>query len=158
MFTTILIGAGATAFLDLASALRTRFFRAPPANYGLVGRWFVHAARGRIVHEAIAKSPAVKGERLIGWTAHYAIGVAFAAALLAAWPDWASRPTLIPAMLVGVGSVLAPFLIMQPGMGAGVAASRTPDPNAARLRSLITHALFGLGLYVAGVARLLAFQ
>jgi hypothetical protein len=154
MLTTILIGAGATAFLDFTSVLRTWLFKTSATNYGLVGRWLAHMARGRIVHEAIAKSPAVRGERLIGWTAHYAIGVAFAAALLTLWPDWASRPTLIPAMLVGVGSVLAPFLIMQPGMGAGVAASRTPDPNAARLRSLTTHAIFGLGLYVAGWARL----
>jgi hypothetical protein len=153
----ILIGAGATAFLDLASSLRTWFFGTPAANYALVGRWLAHAARGRIVHEAIAKSPAAKGERLIGWSAHYAIGVAFAAALLTAWPHWASQPTLAPAMFVGMGSVLAPFLVMQPGMGAGFFASLTPDPNAARLRSLITHALFGLGLYLAGVARLLVF-
>ena len=32
-------------------------------------------------------------------------------------------------------------------MGAGIAASRTPRPNAARLQSLVTHAVFGLGLF-----------
>ena len=36
---------------------------------------------------------------------------------------------------------------MQPGMGAGIAASRTPRPAAARVQSLLTHAIFGLGLY-----------
>lgn len=41
---------------------------------------------------------------------------------------------------------------MQPGMGAGIAASRTPNPRAARLQSLVTHAVFGLGLYLAGLA------
>jgi len=35
-------------------------------------------------------------------------------------------------------------------MGAGIAASRTPRPGAARLQSLVTHAVFGLGLYAAG--------
>ncbi|MEZ0237260.1 MAG: DUF2938 family protein [Methylophilaceae bacterium] len=35
-------------------------------------------------------------------------------------------------------------------MGAGIAASRTPRPNAARIQSLITHGVFGLGLYIAG--------
>jgi hypothetical protein len=53
-------------------------------------------------------------------------------------------------MIVGIGSVVAPFLLMQPGMGAGIAASRTPKPGAARLNSLVTHAVFGLGLYAAG--------
>jgi hypothetical protein len=53
-------------------------------------------------------------------------------------------------LLVGIGTVAAPFLLMQPGMGAGMAASRTPAPNAARLQSLLTHAVFGLGLYLGG--------
>jgi hypothetical protein len=39
---------------------------------------------------------------------------------------------------------------MQPGMGAGIAASRTPRPAAARVQSLITHTVFGVGLYAAG--------
>ena len=60
------------------------------------------------------------------------------------------RPTLIPALVVGIGTVVMPFFVMQPGMGAGIAARRTPRPQAARMQSLVTHALFGLGLYVGG--------
>ena len=40
---------------------------------------------------------------------------------------------------------------MQPGMGAGIAASKTPKPNAARLRSAMTHTVFGLGLYASAL-------
>lgn len=156
MWDAVVIGAGATAFMDLTSIVRAKL-GAPFPDYGLVGRWLAHAARGRVVHDAVAKSPAVKGEALIGWSAHYVIGVGYAALLLLAFPDWAAAPTLAPAMLVGVATVLAPFLIMQPGMGAGFFASRTPDPNTARLRSLISHALFGLGLYAAGLTRLAVF-
>jgi hypothetical protein len=106
--------------------------------------------RGRFRHDPIAASPQVRGERLIGWTAHYLTGIAFAAVLLALWGlDWARDPTLGPALIVGIGSVAAPFLMMQPGMGAGIAASRTPRPGAARVQSLLTHAIFGLGLYAA---------
>ena len=153
MIDAILIGAGATGFLDLWSAARARFFGAATPDYSLVGRWLVHATRGRLFHDAIAKSAPVKGERLIGWGAHYLIGIAFAAALLIGWgPAWTRQPTLIPALVVGIGSVAAPFLLMQPGMGLGIAASRTPNPAAARLRSLTTHAIFGLGLYAAGWA------
>lgn len=157
MWNAVLIGVGATAFLDVVATLRTSFFNASSPNYALVGRWLAHTARGRFFHDAIVKSAPVAGESLVGWCAHYAIGIAFAMVLLMAWPNWASQPTLIPAMLVGIGSVLAPFLIMQPGMGVGVAASRAPDPNIARLRSLTTHAIFGLGLYLAAWTRLIAF-
>ncbi|MBL8544921.1 MAG: DUF2938 family protein [Hyphomonadaceae bacterium] len=148
----ILIGIGATAFMDLTSVVRA-WLGAPFPDYGLVGRWLAHVARGRVRHDAIATSAAVEGEALIGWGAHYAIGVGYAALLLTAWPAWAAAPSLAPAMFVGVATVLAPFLIMQPGMGAGLFASRMADPGLARLRSLTSHALFGLGLYAAGLAR-----
>lgn len=158
MIEAILIGAGATAFLDLWSAARARLSGAPAPDYAPVGRWLAHMTRGRFFHEAISKSAPVRGERPIGWIAHYLTGIAFAAVLLTGWgAEWAREPALVPALVVGIGSVAAPFLLMQPAMGAGIAASRTPDPRAARLRSLTTHAVFGFGLYVAGwAARLIA--
>jgi len=147
---SVLIGSGATALMDLWVLARTRLLGIPAMSYGLVGRWLAGLPRGQFRHERIAASPAVRGERLIGWTAHYLIGIAFAAILLAIWGlDWTSRPTLAPALMVGLGSVAAPFLLMQPGMGAGIAASRTPRPNAARAQSIVTHAIFGLGLYAS---------
>jgi hypothetical protein len=159
MIDAILIGSGATAFLDLWSAARSRFFGAPKPDYAMVGRWLGHLARGRFFHEAISKSAPIKGERPIGWIAHYVIGVAFAAVLLALWGQaWVREPSLVPALLIGIGSVAAPFLLMQPGMGLGVAARRAANPRAARLRSLTTHIVFGFGLYAAGwAARLIEF-
>jgi hypothetical protein len=158
MIDAILIGAGATAFLDLWSAAWARFFGAPKPDYAPVGRWLAYMTRGRLFHDAIAESAPIRGERLIGWTAHYLTGIVFAAVLLTCWGvEWAREPTLIPSLVIGIGSVAAPFLVMQPAMGAGIAASRTPDPGAARLRSLTTHTIFGFGLYVAGwSARLIA--
>jgi hypothetical protein len=36
---------------------------------------------------------------------------------------------------------------MQPGMGMGIAASKTPNPKAARLKSIVSHTVYGIGLY-----------
>ena len=149
----ILIGAGATAVIDAWALARKRLRGIALPDYGLVGRWVAHLARGRFRHDAIATSPGVRCERAIGWTTHYVVGIAFASVLLGVWGiDWARHPTIAPALIVGIGSVVAPFLILQPGMGAGVFASRTPNPAAVRLRSLATHAVFGVGLYAAGWA------
>jgi hypothetical protein len=155
----ILIGTGATAFLDLWSVARAWMTGAQKPDYAMVGRWLAWLPRGRFFHDAIARSAPVRGERAIGWIAHYAIGIAFAGILLACWGSgWARNPALVPALIIGIGSIAAPFLLMQPGMGAGIAASRTPDPRAARLRSLVTHTVFGLGLYASGwAARLIDF-
>jgi hypothetical protein len=150
---TLLIGAGATALMDLWGIARKPLLGVAPPNYGLVGRWLAYMPRGRFRHDAIAAAPAVRGERLIGWTAHYLTGIAFAALLPAIWgAAWIEHPTLWPALALGISTVAAPFLVMQPGMGAGIAASRTPRPASARLQSLITHAVFGMGLYAAALA------
>jgi hypothetical protein len=147
------IGGGATALLDLWTLARQRITGTPVPDYGLVGRWLAWMPRGRFRHEAIARVAPVRGEAAVGWIAHYLIGITFALALLATWGlEWARQPTLGPALLVGLGTVAAPFLLMQPGMGAGFFASRTPDPRAARVRSLMVHAVFGLSLYLAALA------
>ena len=146
-----LIGAGATVVMDIWAAVQKQVLGIHPLDYRLVGRWLVHLTRGCFRHDSIVAATPQPGERLIGWTAHYLIGITFAAMLLAIWGiSWARRPTIVPALIVGIGSVAAPFLVMQPSMGAGIAASRTPSPAVARLRSLVTHAIFGLGLYAAG--------
>lgn len=148
---TLIIGIGATAVMDLWGIARKSLLGIASPNYGLVGRWIAHMTRGRFCHQSIAAASPVHGEYIIGWTAHYLIGIAFAALLISIWGvEWAHHPTMGPAFAVGIGTVVAPFLIMQPGMGAGIAASRTPNPASARVQSLITHAVFGLGLYISG--------
>jgi hypothetical protein len=137
------LGVGATAVMDVWVVARTRLLRMPAMSYGLLGRWLAHVPRSRFRRDFVATSPPVRGEQAIGWTAHYAIGIAFAAALLAVWGvDWARHPTLWPALIVGIGSVAAPLLFM---------------PGAVRFQSFVTHAIFGIGLYAAGrVTSLLA--
>lgn len=148
----VLTGVGATALMDAAMLARRRIFGIALPDYGLVGRWIGHMPRGRFVHAKMAAVPAMAGERAIGWAAHYGIGIGFAGLLLAVGGDaWFRAPSIGPALAVGIATVAAPFLVMQPAMGAGIAASRTPRPNAARLQSLVTHAIFGLGLYGAGL-------
>lgn len=147
------LGAGATLFMDLAGLALARFAGIAFPDYALVGRWVGHVPAGRFRHPAIARAPAVHGERALGWAVHYAVGAIYAAALLAvAGPGWLDRPTLAPALALGLATVVAPFALMQPAFGAGFAARLTPEPAKARLRSLLNHGLFGLGLYVAGWA------
>jgi len=151
----LFIGAGGTLVMDLWAVLQRRAFGVPSLDYALVGRWLGHMPGGRFRHVSIMSAPPVAYERAIGWVAHYAIGIAFAALLLTfAGPDWARVPTLIPALAAGLASVVAPFCVMQPAFGFGIAAARTPRPNVARRRSLIAHLSFGFGLYLA--ARTLA--
>ena len=154
IFKLVLIGLGATAVMDGWLIVLKRM-GVKTLDFALVGRWVGHLAHGRVAHAAIAKAPPVAGERLLGWATHYAVGVGFAALLVGLnGLRWLDSPTLLPALAVGVATVAAPLFVMQPAMGAGFAASKTPTPVRNCLRSLANHAVFGLGLYLA--ARLLA--
>jgi hypothetical protein len=147
---SVLIGAGATLTMDLWAVILKRGFGIPSLDYAMVGRWIGHLPRGRLIHDSIAWAAPVRGEAALGWAAHYGIGIAFAALFLViADAEWPHRPTPLPPVIFGILTVVVPFLILQPGLGAGIAASRTPRPTAARLRSLMTHAVFGCGLYLS---------
>ncbi|MCG8710929.1 DUF2938 family protein [Brenneria sp. 4F2] len=41
---------------------------------------------------------------------------------------------------------------MQPALGLGIAAAKAPLPRVVRLRSVLTHITFGIGLYFAALA------
>jgi Protein of unknown function (DUF2938) len=147
-----LVGIGATAVMDIWLALIGRL-GVPTLNFAFIGRWAGHALRGRWTHEAIAKSPPVPGEAALGWFVHYAIGVCFAGVLAGvAGMAWMRSPSVLPALLLGMGTVVAPLFVMQPAMGAGFASSRTATPLKNCLRSVMNHAVFGVGLYLAAAA------
>lgn len=146
------IGIGATAIVDIWGLARKPLLGISPPNYCLVGRWLGHMPKGTFQHQSISASHPVRGECLIGWVAHYLTGIGFASILIVAWGlSWIHDPMLAPALAVGLGTLIAPFLLMQPGMGAGIASARTPKPRAARIQSLITHLVFGFGLYMNGL-------
>lgn len=156
---TVLIGIGATALMDVWGLLRKPLLDQQVPDYALVGRWLLWMPRGRFRHAAIAKAAPCPGERPIGWLAHYLIGIGFAALLVGVCgPGWLQAPRLAPAVVFGLVTLAAPFLLMQPAMGAGIAASRTPRPNAARLQSLVTHLVFGIGLYLSALTLTLVWH
>jgi hypothetical protein len=65
-------------------ALRARrAFGIRGLDYALLGRWIGHFPRRRFVHERIASADPIRGERALGWAAHYSIAIAFASVLLA---------------------------------------------------------------------------
>jgi uncharacterized membrane protein YagU involved in acid resistance len=148
----ITIGIGATLLMDLWNLFLKRTFGVPSLNYCLLGRWLGHMPAGTLRHAAITAAAQKPHECTVGWVAHYTIGVVFALGFVGLTSgDWLTRPTVLPALLYGMATVVFPFLIMQPSLGLGIAASRTPNPMQARLKSLVTHTVFGIGLYLSAL-------
>lgn len=148
----ILMGLGATLVFDLWGLVLKSAFKIAPSNICLVGRWLLYMLEGTFKHSNIGSVPRKSAECTVGWIAHYTIGVIFAIAFVAfVGNNWLEHPTPIPAIIYGVVTVLAPFFIMQPAFGLGFAASKVANPLQARLRSLMNHTAFGVGLYLFGL-------
>lgn len=146
-----LIGLGATAVLDLWLVVLKRL-GVPTGSFALIGRWVAHMARGQFSHASIAKAEPARHELAIGWITHYLVGMAFAAVLVVPQgSNWVRQPTFVPAFLTGLATVAMPLFVMQPAMGLGFAASKTPTPLKNCARSLANHAVFGIGLYLAAI-------
>jgi hypothetical protein len=150
VFQGIFIGVIATLGMDIWAAIVKHALRLPTADWALVGRWFGHLPRGVFIHRPIADSVAISNELAIGWIAHYATGIVYGLAYLSITQFlFSSGPTLTSALAFGLVTLAAPWLIMQPGMGAGIFASRTPRPSVMRLVNLSMHVVFGVSLYIA---------
>lgn len=145
------LGIGATLLMD-AWLVMLKWRGVPIMDFALLGRWVGHFASGTFVHDAINDATPIRGERILGWALHYGVGVAFAGLLLTVTgKHWLAEPTPGLALLVGVFTVAAPLMIVQPAMGAGLAGRRRGVPTTNILRSLANHVVFGVGLYLSAL-------
>jgi len=89
---SVLLGVGATIVMDMWALILQRFMGITPLNYALVGRWLVYICKGTFYHVNIATTKPVAAELVVGWTAHYLIGVVFSATLIMFMGnDWVSE-------------------------------------------------------------------
>jgi hypothetical protein len=148
-----ILGVAATLAMDLWNLFLKRAFAIPSLDLCLLGRWLRHMPEGHFRHRSIGAAAPRRFECALGRVAHYSIGVVLALGFLALAPEgWLARPTLAPALAYGVATLVFPYFLMQPAFGLGVAASRAAAPGKARLKSLASHVVFGVGLYLAALA------
>jgi hypothetical protein len=143
------VGVVATICVDIWAVIAKRVLGLPTANWAMVGRWFGHISRGHLIHRPIANSAAIANELAIGWIGHYAIGIFYGLAYLyIVHALLMGEASFISALGFGLATLIAPWLVMQPAMGAGVFASRAPRPAVTRLVNVSMHAVFGAALYL----------
>jgi hypothetical protein len=145
----VLIGVIATIGMDIWSLIAKHVINLPTADWAMVGRWFGHMPRGVFIHRPISESAEIPNELALGWLAHYLTGIVYGVAYLGIVIVLLSRePSFTSALVFGLVTLAAPWLLMQPCMGAGAFASRTPNPGMSRFVNFSMHAVFGISLYV----------
>lgn len=148
----LLMGLGGTVAMDAWAMALDRAGVAPYPNWAGPGRWVGHLPQ--LFHDDIGAVPPVRGELALGWALHYGVGLAYGVIwALIGGAAWLASPTLLPVWVFSIVTIAAGWFLLQPGMGLGWAAAKTPAPWKVRGLGLAAHTVFGLGMW--GVALVL---
>ena len=146
----IAAGVLGTIVMDLFNHLLARCGMLLKIDVGLIGRMTAGWARGRFSYNDPAEMEPVEQERLLGYLAHYAIGVGLAFIYVLGWALLVGGPAS-PAWAVayGLATTAASHFLVYPSMGLGVCGRRSPQGIKAVLTPLANHLFFGVGMGVA---------
>jgi hypothetical protein len=146
---TFSFGILSTLSMDLLTVAATRLRLIAPLAPNLVGRWFASVARAAPLHADIARSSPMNHELLLAVPLHYAIGTVLA--ILFVWGTGAIGvpKTLGAALGFGLCTSVLPWLLMFPAMGYGFFGAHGPAGTRLFVSSLVSHAFFGVGLWIA---------
>ncbi|SMR73015.1 Protein of unknown function [Aliiroseovarius halocynthiae] len=145
------LGLCATIIMDVVAVLR-QGWGATNGFYCLVGRWIARVPDVGFVHQDIRAAHTAHFEAPLGWGAHILLGALFGVAFLAMFgPSAVKVPQIWQGLSFGLATVLVPWLVFQPLFGWGIAVAKLPNPWKMRLKSVITHGVFGLGLWVSAI-------
>lgn len=143
-----LIGIGGTVAMDVWAVILWKFFGQNAPNWAPVGRWTWHLQHGTVFHGRISDAQPYAGEQALGWVFHYFVGIVYGVALAVFMGEtWLAAPTFLPALIWGIITVGAGWFLLQPGLGLGWAAAKTPNPAKARIMNLVGHTIFALGMW-----------
>ncbi|MGP6086907.1 DUF2938 family protein [Antarctobacter jejuensis] len=144
----VLIGIGGTVAMDVWAWLLNRLAGLPVPNWGNVGRWVGGLFRGRVFHDDIGAVAPMRGEYAIGLAFHYFVGVVYGVVFaLIVGRAWFGDPVFWQAWIWGIVTIAGGWFLLQPGMGLGWAASKTPNPSKVRGLGLVAHTVFALGMW-----------
>lgn len=147
IWTGIIMGLAGTLAMDIWALVLERFGQARP-NWAMPGRWLGHVVRGRVFHDSIGEAEPVGNERALGWALHYGVGVIYGVVfVLIMGAGWLANPTFLPVWIFSILTIAAGWFLLQPGMGLGWAAAKTPAPWKARGMGLVAHTVFAVGMF-----------
>ena len=146
----MIVGVLATLTMDVVAviALRLGIAGRGPRRTGpdLIGRWVGYLLRGKFRHTDILQTPPLRGELVLGFAAHYLIGIVLTLVYLGLLIVAHATPTALSAILYGTATTVLPWFLMFPSQGMGWLGWDAPgDVHLARA-SLFNHVVFGLGI------------
>jgi hypothetical protein len=149
-FVGVIVGILTTLTMDVVAVIALRFGIAGPGprrtGPDLIGRWVGYLLQGKFKHTDILRTPPLRGERLLGFAAHYAIGIVLVVMYFGLLAVAHARPTVLSAVLYGTATTVLPWFLMFPSQGMGWLGWKAPGDTHLARASLFNHVVFGLGI------------
>ncbi|EZQ10540.1 DUF2938 family protein [Acinetobacter sp. Ver3] len=152
------LGLSATLIMDFLGWVRAMIFKIPSFNYAYLGRFFFLVKNKKYVYRNITEAPVHKFEYITGWVFHYITGIFFALIYTYIDNSHTTLEAFISSILFGLSTAIIPFLVMQPILGFGFFASKTPNQWISIKNSLVAHLNFGIGLFIAQIIQSYIFS
>ena len=145
----IISGIVATMLFDAFQISLSYAYNINKSRWDLVGRYFFGFVDKIYIREDLESDKPVKNELLIGYIAHYLIGIIYGIIYVTINILFFNEPSLILAILFGFITVLGGWCIMMPyAFNLGFFASKKEERFQILTQNLIVHFIFGIGLYM----------
>jgi hypothetical protein len=146
------VGIFGTVVMDILNLFFARIGIISKIEVNAIGRMAVGWTHGRFFYKHPSEMDEVAHEVLIGYIAHYSIGIGLAIPYIFGWDILiGGNPSLIYAIVYGIATTVASWFFVYPTMGLGAFGLKSPEGFRAAFSSLANHLFYGLGLAI-GIA------
>lgn len=140
-------GITGTIVMDLLNYVFSRMGLIQKVEINMIGRMTAGWLRGRFLYKHPNDMKAVNHEGLLGYLAHYSIGIGLAIPYILVCVNYiGDMPSAYHTIIYGISTTVASWFIVYPSMGFGVLGLRSPDGIKATYSSLANHFFYGAGL------------
>tara|TARA_B100001540_G_C15707854_1_gene597063 strand:- start:551 stop:1024 length:474 start_codon:yes stop_codon:yes gene_type:complete len=139
----------ATLMFDLFQLSLSYSYNINRSRWDLVGRYFAGFKKKKYFCENLENDEPIKNELIIGYVAHYFIGIIFGILYVSINILIFDTPSIFLAILIGFVTVLFGWCIMMPyAYNIGFFANKKEEWKQILIQNLIVHFIFGIGLYI----------
>lgn len=140
---TVLIGIAGTFTTDIWTLI-LKFFGIHSHGLLIVGHWVTFHLPLSLQNQFAGK------ELVIGWIAHYCLGISFAFLLVLIYgKKWFQNPSVFIALMLGCITFVLSLFVIQPILGFGIAFSKYANQPIILLKVVGFHIIYSIGLYIA---------
>ena len=145
----IFTGLIATLIFDIFNQSLYFAYSIDRPKWNLLGRYFLGYKQGYFIRKNLVNDEEIRNELQWGYLIHYSIGIIYGLfyVFLNTWLF--DYPSILLAYIIGFISVLGAWCYLMPfAYDLGFFASKSEDRLKVMIQNLITHFVFGTGLFI----------